>query len=438
MTCITDRTSILGDSVSTPETLCWVLRWLSPHRCAVPLERDLVRLGRAPDAPVHLPDTAVSRVHAELHREGGGYVLQDLGSSNGTYLNGRRIDRSPVHPGDVLRVGHYIGTFCAAPSPRLGSGFREILPGLWGTETLAEPLAPLMQVARTDQSVLIIGETGTGKDCVARAIHTLSGRPGRFIALNCAAIPEQLAEAEFFGCRPGALGGQNDENIGHLRAAHQGTLLLDNLPDLSAPLQAKLLRVLENRLVTPLGSTEPAETNFRVVATSQTSLAEAKQSGLFRSDLLARLSDWTTELPRLRDRREDIIPLFERFFSADGRPRLCSPRFLERLTGYDWPENVREVAGLAKRLLLQAPQQTRFETRDLPEHLRPKESGPGADGAKEQRLNDLAEALYRTEGNLSAAVTRLGISRQSAYRLLEGRSPRELLDQTKRRLEHPE
>jgi transcriptional regulator with PAS, ATPase and Fis domain len=280
--------------------------------------------------------------------------------------------------------------------------------------------------------VVLEGETGTGKERVARAIHLWSGRPGPFVGVNAAAIPESIAEAELFGHRKGAFSGAERAGTGYFRAAAGGTLLIDEIVDLPAGVQAKLLRCLENHEVVPLGETAPVPVDVRVVAAAQIPLREALREQRLRPDLVARLDGVTVRLPPLRERIRELPFLFVRMLEAHmaaaalPMPDLC-PRLMERLCLYDWPFNVRELERLAGRLAVLHGREPRLRRHHLPAHMRSggaSSDAPGPDGAAEvaeadPTLASLAASLRLFRGNVARAAAAMGISRQRAYRLME-------------------
>lgn len=278
-----------------------------------------------------------------------------------------------------------------------------------------------MRVAPSELPVILQGETGTGKEVVARAIHHWSGRTGPFVAVNCAALPEGLAEGELFGYRRGAFTGAERASPGFFRSAHRGTLLLDEISDLPRVIQAKLLRVLEQQVVQPLGETEAQPVDVRIVVATQGSLLAAVQGGQFREDLLARLSGLTVRLPPLRERIGDVPGLFLRIFSEmdDGRAPALEADFVEQLCLHDFPFNVREVVLLAKRLRALSADKKSLAGSDLLEQRRERDVPP-ATGALAVDLPALLTALRASQGNIAQAAVTLGISRQRAYRLMQG------------------
>ena len=264
-------------------------------------------IGRDPACAILLEGNEVSRRHAVIRRTAADVAphIVDLGSRNGIRVNGCAVASAKLGCGDVVRVGGWVGVVAAAPST-----FSEIAPGLLGGAVLQAAVAPLRQVAPSSLTIVLEGETGTGKEIVTRGVHAWSGRPGPLVAVNCAALPEGLAEGELFGYRRGAFTGADRASPGFFRSAQGGTLLLDEVSDLPLPLQAKLLRVLQEGEVQPLGETRTTPVDVRIVVASQQPLMDAVREGRFRADLLARLDGITVRLPPLRQRKEDVPHLF--------------------------------------------------------------------------------------------------------------------------------
>jgi DNA-binding NtrC family response regulator len=407
------------------------LEWVWPRSRVDPLQGGRLGIGRDEAAQLRLDGAGVSRHHAELYRQGPLYVLRDLGSTNGTWLGGRRIEHAPVSPGSVLRVGEWVGVFTQRPEH--AAQFGELSPDLFGGPELAEVLAPLKRAALSTLPVLLIGETGTGKERFARAAHHFSGRSGPFLALNCAALPEQLAEAELFGYRRGAFTGADRASPGYFRAAHGGTLFLDEMPELSPALQAKLLRVLEDGQVMGLGESASVSVDVRIVSASQRPLRELVAAGQLRQDLAARLSGLQLKIPPLASRRADVPRLFSQFLEGQsgGRPPAVEARLIEALCLHDWPENVRELEILTRRLLAVHGHEPSLRRQHLPTELAALNEDSGASrlpssppqGRREHDLARLNKELENNGGNVKAAAEALGISRQRVYRLLDGAEP---------------
>ncbi len=284
---------------------------------------------------------------------------------------------------------------------------------------------------------MIHGETGTGKEWTARAIHEWSGRAGPFLAVNCAALPESLAEAELFGYRRGAFTGAERASPGYFRAAHGGTLLLDEIVELPLALQAKLLRVLEQREVVPLGEPTPVPVDVRIVAAAQQPMAEAVEENEFRADLYARLDGLAVRLPPLRDRIEDVPGLLEvKLREKLGRTPALDWRFVERLCVHDWPFNVRELDLVVRRIAALYADEPVLRVAHLPERFhgtrRPseaprldaKETATPREKSRDRDEGDttrLLAALRKHRGNVARASGEANISRQRAYRLMGAR-----------------
>jgi len=280
----------------------------------------------------------------------------------------------------------------------------------------------LARLARSEITVLVQGESGTGKELVARALHEHSGRSARpFVALNCAAIPENLQESELFGHEKGAFTGADERRIGRFEQADGGTLFLDEVGELSAGLQAKLLRVLQERRFTRVGGSEELSVDVRVVAATHADLLEAVNAGDFRQDLYFRLAVYEVELPPLRDRSEDVEALVAHFLGElcpgdRPRPTLDAP-LLRALKAHDWPGNVRELRNVIHRALV-ACEGDQLTLDALPRRMRgprPIETGTMVDVERET----IERALAASDGNVSEVIRTLGIPRTTLYRKLK-------------------
>ena len=287
-------------------------------------------------------------------------------------------------------------------------------------------LAAAEQVAATDATVLLLGESGTGKSQLARYIHYKSKRAAApLVEVHSAALPETLLESELFGHEKGAFTGANERKSGHLAAADGGTLFLDEIGEVSPAIQVKLLRFLQDRTFVPVGSTEVRRVDVRVVAATNSDLAEAVRAGTFREDLFYRLNVFAVQVPPLRDRREDVAALTDRFLAVRGFPAdKLSRGARERLLGRAWPGNVRELENALERALILAG-----EGEVRPDHVQPPAGvrarsraadvlGDGFDlDAFEKEL--IFAALERAGGNKAAAARMLGITRRRLYSRLE-------------------
>ena len=280
------------------------------------------------------------------------------------------------------------------------------------------------QVAATDTTVLLVGESGTGKEVVARFIHHASNRAnGPFVALNCAALPEQLLESELFGYERGAFTGAQQAKPGQIELAAGGVLFLDEVAEMSASAQAKFLRVLQEREFQRLGSTRMLKANVRVIAATNRDLKKALERGDFREDLFYRLHVFDIKLPPLRARLTDILPLGEAFLEQIGRTFGRPPSGLTRdakdaLMHYDWPGNVRELRNALERaaILCEGGLITteHVSLENGPRGARPPVDASTTDLSAVER-DMIAQALADCSGNKSKAAARLGISRTQLY-----------------------
>jgi transcriptional regulator with GAF, ATPase, and Fis domain len=388
-----------NDSPVLPGLVLLYARNYEQFAPAYPFTKPAVIIGRDAGADVCVPEQAVSRYHARITRQAERWVLSDLGSRNGTMVDGAFItsdvDLEHLHE---IRVGDAIFKFVAAAADQYagyhidGRTFgaaatrapRAItaLVGGWQMSHIADELE---RIAPTQLSCVILGETGTGKEVAARELHRVSGRRGSLQAINCTAIPHNLLESELFGYRRGAFSGADRDKPGLITLANGGTLFLDEIGDMPLDAQAKLLRVLQSREVFPLGATAPERVDVRVVCATHRNLQKDVKEGKFRGDLFARVSEHLVALPPLRERKEDILRLAQLFAAryADGRS-AASPRpgqnlgtsaaltfsfsFMVALLHYDWPFNVRELESCVKRAVVLAEGQT-IDSAQLPDAI---------------------------------------------------------------------
>jgi DNA-binding NtrC family response regulator len=328
--------------------LCVASRPLAVPR-SIDLEPGTVEIGRAGGpAPLGLDvDPRISRRHASLEIDETGKVELISAESSVTEVNGRPVARCELREGDVILLGESVLLLRDARGAQEGPSIEGIVGESPGTRAVRRSLA---KVAPSPVSVLILGESGTGKEVAARALHDLSGRPGSFVAVNCAAIPATLAESQLFGHAAGSFTGAQKASPGVFRAADGGTLFLDELADLPLDLQPKLLRALEERTVVAVGTTHPIPVDVRVVtATNRDVIADVK-AGRFRGDLYARLAEFTLHLPALRERREDILPILAHQYRAALPPLKFET--IRALLVHPWPFNVRELRTIAAQLRL--------------------------------------------------------------------------------------
>jgi len=331
------------------------------------VERARVTIGRSLICDLVLADKAVSGTHCEIIANEKGVLLKDLGSTNGTTINDLRIREVWIRPGTVIRAGQ--------TSLRYEAGEGEVEIDLSHDERyfdligksvrMREIFAVLSKVAPSDLTVLVRGQTGTGKELVARALHSGSRRKEQpLVVQDCSAIPENLIESTLFGHERGAFTGATDRRKGSFEQADGGTIFLDEIGELSLALQPKLLRVLENREVKRVGGEKTIPVNVRVVAATNRDLRAMVNEGTFREDLYFRLSVVTVELPSLAERPEDVQLLAEtfleefskrRFPGEDGRLTI-SKGAMARLESYPWPGNVRELRNTLERAAFLADQ----------------------------------------------------------------------------------
>ncbi|OCW29582.1 AAA family ATPase [Pseudomonas aylmerensis] len=272
----------------------------------------------------------------------------------------------------------------------------------------------LKSTATLNIDILLLGETGTGKDTLAQRVHRLSGRRGNFVAVNCAAIPESLAESQLFGVNSGAYTGATQSRAGFIEAAHLGTLYLDEIDSMPLLLQAKLLRVLECRGVERLGSTRFIAVDMRVIASAQRSLHEMVEQGAFRRDLYFRLNVVNIQLSPLRERRERIIPLFLSMIRQEAEHFQCpapppSSELLQQLLCHSWLGNARELRSAAKRFVL-----------ELPPLLTPLDDHPNRQLPLKSRLQQIEkslieESLRRHRHCVDSAAVELGVAKRTLY-----------------------
>jgi transcriptional regulator with GAF, ATPase, and Fis domain len=316
-----------------------------------------LRIGKASDNDVVLPDDTVSRHHCELTRTNDGVHVRDLGSTNGTKVQGARISEAVVGPGTVLKVGE------VDVALRLATRNAEVPPSerAWFGTAIGQSLAMrsifsvLERIAKTDGTVLLEGETGTGKDVLARAIWTESARAqGPFVVVDCGAVSYALLESELFGHERGAFTGAIAARQGAFDLADGGTLFLDEIGELPLDVQPKLLRVLESHEYRRVGGNKTLKTNVRILACTKRNLRREVQAGKFREDLYFRLAVVPITVPPLRSRREDIPMLVEHILRATGAKLSADTETMQSLMAHDWPGNVRELRNVLERAVYMA------------------------------------------------------------------------------------
>ena len=391
-----------------------------------------IRVGSAPDNGLVLDDRRVSRYHAELTPHPAGVRVCDLDSRNGILFGGHRITDAVLAPGALISVGD--SELIIEPADEgapIEPASTTRLGGLFGRSLAMRRLYTILErVAPTDYTVLIEGETGTGKEVVAQTLHQLSPRKdGPFVVFDCAATAESLLESELFGHVRGAFTGAVASRDGAFRRAQAGTLFIDEVNSLPLALQGKLLRALETKRIHAVGADREIEVDLRIVVASNRALEAEVKAGRFRDDLYFRLSVVRAVLPALRDRREDIPLLVKHFIAGAGVEGPVEGPNLDRLVGYDWPGNVRELRHVLERaIVLAGTRGAHFK--DLPIVF--SSEGPTLSWpmlldtqfreAKEHLLSAF-ERLYvthlleRTGGKITEAVRRSGLSRRQFFEL---------------------
>lgn len=388
----------------------------------IPLEHGLLEIDRNALKAQGVVDERCSRQHARIKRSGGLWSVRDGGSKNGTFVNGQRVESEQfVGAPYVVRVG---GTLLLLLD-RL-----EDLEG--GVERGGEVVGPRLRalreqierLARAGQGPLLLGETGTGKEVAARWFHTAGQNArGPFVAVNCAAVPKELAERLFFGSVRGAFSGSTD-SVGYAQAADEGTLFLDEIGELDLAVQAKLLRLLESREVTPLGGHRSRTVDVRVVSATHRSLREDVRAGRFRADLFFRLAQPELTLPPLRERREEIPALVELALSSlSGQPPGVSWRpsvtLVEQAMLQAWPGNLRELLAVVRVSAALQPTPGKLSELHLPAAATSGEIEEASEPAVELEPGQVEAALRETRGSVKTAAERLGVSRARLRRYLE-------------------
>jgi transcriptional regulator with GAF, ATPase, and Fis domain len=399
-------------------------------------------IGRESDGGGALLDERISRRHAEILFDGKSWTIRDFGSRNGTFVDGVRVDGALSAPAPrVLRVGQTILLFERDVGPYIdvgmeapeygnivaGPALRRVLQTLSRTAQ-----AQSVENAATIRSALLIGESGTGKELAARTFHAAARNRSRpFVAVNCATIPESLAERLLFGARRGAYTGASADAEGYFKSANGGTLFLDEIGELDLAVQAKLLRVLETREVTPLGALRAERVDVCICSATHRDLRKDVKSGLFRADLFYRLARPTICLPPLRERLEEIPWLVAKVL--EGTHLLPDARFVESCLLRCWPGNVRELLAELSRVRDDA---VAAGASVLHQHMLGPTAGAQADEPRAARLSsppaaplasptaaltreDVERALDEANGNLSAAARVLQMHRTQLRRLVK-------------------
>lgn len=450
----------------------YFLRVVLPGKVPVEIflkEAGELLIGRDPalakyDDALHIDHPTVSHRHALIQWNEHSVTIRNFSAKNGTLVNGIRIEGfSHLFPNDDIRLGDveilYRGTRSSASSGQLYSDhsddptliaqlFRDVTGALIADRRTCQIYRELYRIAPSPVSVLIVGETGVGKELAAQALHRWSSRgKGPFRCINCSAIPEDLIESEFFGHVKGAFTGATTDKVGLFQSAHQGTLFLDEIATLSSAGQAKLLRALDGAAITPVGSTQQITVDVRIASATNENLQDKVRRGEFREDLYYRLGHFPIAIPPLRARQHDIMPLAQHFLCTERinqqKPLLTlAPEAAAYLQSYSWPGNIRELQAVMKRLatlaevmVITGPMIARELRRLRDEHsaatkLADTQVVTSKTTDDEQSLslyeaclrcefNTIQKALAQTSNNVSQAAKLLGINRPDVYRRLE-------------------
>lgn len=409
----------LGETLEldrAPPRTIWLLELATPEaarRIAVSPGKELT-IGSGASASVRVDDRTVSAAHCRITAEGRGLVIRDLGSKNGLFVGGARVTEAVLgRSGCGFMIGR-TSVVIRGSEPTQGQSAAPAVPGLVGDSSAIRRVAEdVFRAARCRAPVLIQGESGTGKDVVAQALHQLSARRGAYVPMNAAAFPDALADSELFGHQRGAFTGAVGSRAGAFEQANRGTLFLDEVAELSPAVQVRLLRVVEDGQIRPLGGAEQRHVDVRLISASWADLSERVLVGRFRADLYHRLSTLVITLPALRERKDDIpalcTALLQRVQGELG-PKVVSDAALDRLVEYSWPGNVRELGGVLYRAGLRAPSEC-IE----PEHL--------ALGSTKRRRRELAlltpseaHELYELHGRNKSAAARAASVPRSTFR----------------------
>lgn len=373
-----------------------------------------------------LMDPRVSTAHAELVLDGDDVLVRDLGSSNGTWVNGARVEgEQQLESGDLIELGRTVLCYRQTTTPLawqvIGKKGRAQGVSFGALRTfnpeLGDRYRKLAKVATSAQPVLIIGETGTGKDVLSNELHEASGRKGQLVAVDCGAIPDSLFESTLFGHEKGAFTGATEARVGEIMRASKGTLLLDEVGNLTPAAQAKLLRVLETSKVTALGGAKTQEVDVRWLAATNRQLMQEGDG--FRADLLHRLAGVVVELPPLRERKEDLGLLLATLLTAAGvKKASVQPQAGRALVNQALGGNVRQLRNIVQRaanggteVVIDLEALGALEGAEVATPEKPREGGVPNKPA-------LEAALTSANGNVAQAARSLGTSARQLYRWL--------------------
>lgn len=401
--------TLLGDD-PTREAPCDA----RPHRLMLidtdggplPLEDDMTIIGRDSRCDVVLDDERVSSMHCVLLRVADGVRILDLGSTNGTFVADARIREAVVHHPVRLRLG---STSMALVEQDVAQSLTP-LP----SSAIRSLESMLARIAPSRAPVLVSGESGVGKDSVARRLHSMSGRSGQLITLNAAVVSPSLAASELFGHLRGSFTGADEDRPGAFVAAHGGTLFLDEVAELPLEVQAELLRAVERGVVRPVGSTREVEIDVRLVTATHADLSARVRTGQFREDLYHRICVIPVYVPPLRDRPEDLDAIADAFLSRQTPPRSLTPKARARLHQHRWPGNIRELVNVLQRACVL---HTTVALRE--QEIELGRSTASATGLDELIHDVVVETYHATGGDVAETARRLGLQRTIVYRHVE-------------------
>lgn len=391
-------------------------------------------IGSSPDCDIVVKDPRMSRRHCELRITERGVILRDLNSKNGTYVNKVPILEAILPLEAATELG-------SSTLRLMASGHTTLIPlsssarfgsAVGASLSMRAVFAKLEKAAVTSETILLLGESGTGKEVLAKAVHEHSPRKGGpFMVFDCSAVAPSLVEDELFGHERGAFTGANTARPGVLEQAHEGTLFIDELGELPLDLQPKLLRALETRQYRRLGATQPRSFNTRIVAATHRDLHSRVVQGQFRQDLFYRLAVVEIHIPPLRERRDDIPLLVDRFLSLHTPAHSIQdlpPNAIELFKSHDWPGNVRELRNMVARFVLFGEEALAPVSNRRPS-VPPSSSPPSFGGmtlseAREKVLEDferrfIGKRLAESGGNVTKAAEAMGVSRQYLHKLMD-------------------
>lgn len=380
------------------------------------LFRTQYTIGRDESCDICLDDPFLSSRHAELrvNKEGDGYCIEDLSSKNGTFLNGVRVQKAPLPSSGVLRLGRSTLAWSNQSIENFSTG-----DWIVADPFMSETLNRLKVLAKSNISILLLGETGTGKEVLARIMHQWSARASApYIPINGALTGGNLAESELFGHQKGAYTGSESNRLGALRSANSGTLFLDEVADIPLSTQIKLLRALESGEVKALGSDRAEHADFRLITATSQNLEQKISDGSFRLDLYYRIAGFVVHIPPLRERPKDILAIAQKFIQDRGfdLDKECEGKLLS----YSWPGNVRELKATIERAIVLARSES--VVRILPSHLSGFEKNfmQKEEQFRPRTLETLEReciqgALERNGWSRSVAAKELGIARSTLF-----------------------